>query len=138
MRDNVLAQVLHQRFLECSQYAKLLARTAPQAARGEVHLTGLPDSAKSLILSLLHHEVKRPFFLIASDNHHASRYHQEIANLSRFKVFFYPASEVSPYEQVLHGPDTIASQMEVLEHIIKNPTEPYVVVVPARALVQRG
>src|SRR4051812_14267699 len=101
MRDNVLAQVLHQRFLECSQYAKLLARTAPQAARGEVHVTGLSDSAKSLILSLLHHEVKRPFFLVASDNHHASRYHQEIAHLSRFPVFFYPASEVSPYEQVL-------------------------------------
>ncbi|HEY9791813.1 MAG TPA: DEAD/DEAH box helicase, partial [Candidatus Obscuribacterales bacterium] len=137
MRDNVLAQVLHQRFLECPQYAKLLARTAPQAARGEVHVTGLSDSAKSLIMSLLHHEVKRPFFLVASDNHHASRYHQEISHLSRFPVFFYPASEVSPYEQVLHGPDTIAAQMEVLEHIIKHPNAPYIVVVPARALVQR-
>jgi transcription-repair coupling factor (superfamily II helicase) len=137
MRDNVLAQVLHQRFLECSQYAKLLARTAPQAARGEVHVTGLSDSAKSLILSLLHHEVKRPFFLVASDNHHASRYHQEISHLSRFPVFLYPASEVSPYEQVLHGPDTIAAQMEVLEHIIKHPNDPYIVVAPARALVQR-
>ena len=137
MRENVLAQVLHQSFLECSQYAKLLARTAPQAARGEVHVTGLSDSAKSLILSLLHHEVRRPFFVIASDNHHAARYHQEIANLSRYPVFFYPASEVSPYEQVLHGPDTIAGQMGVLEHIIKHPNDPYIVVVPVRALVQR-
>lgn len=137
MRENVLAQVLHQSFLECSQYARLLARTAPQAARGEVHVTGLSDSAKSLILSLLHHEVRRPFFVIASDNHHAARYHQEISNLSRYPVFFYPASEVSPYEQVLHGPDTIAGQMEVLEHIIKHPNDPYVVVVPVRALVQR-
>lgn len=137
MRENVLAQVLHQRFLECGQYAKLLARTAPQAARGEVHVTGLSDSAKSLIVSLLHHEVRRPFFVIASDNHHAARYHQEIANLSRYPVFFYPASEVSPYEQVLHGPDTIAGQMEVLEHIIKHPNDPYIVVVPVRALVQR-
>lgn len=137
MRDNVLAQVLHQRFLECSQYAKLLARTAPQAARGEVHVTGLSDSAKSLILALLHHEVRRPFFVIASDNHHAARYHQEISNLSRYPVFFYPASEVSPYEQVLHGPDTIAGQMEVLEHILKHPNDPYIVVVPVRALVQR-
>jgi transcription-repair coupling factor (superfamily II helicase) len=137
MRDNILAQLLHQRFLECPQYAKLLARTAPQASNGEVHVTGLADSAKSLILSLLHHEVKRPFFLVAPDNHHAARYHQEISNLSRFPVFFYPASEVSPYEQVLHGPDTIAQQMDVLEHIIKHPGEPYVVVVPARALVQR-
>jgi len=137
MRENVLAQVLHQRFLECPQYAKLLARTAPQAARGEVHVTGLSDSAKSLILSLLHHEVRRPFFVVASDNHHAARYHQEISNLSRYPVFFYPASEVSPYEQVLHGPDTIAGQMEVLEHIIKHPNDPCVVVVPVRALVQR-
>jgi transcription-repair coupling factor (superfamily II helicase) len=137
MRENVLAQVLHQRFLECAQYARLLARTAPRAFKGELHVTGLSDSAKSLILSLLHHEVRRPFFLVASDNHHASRYLQEIGNLSRYPVFFYPASEVSPYEQVLHGPDTIAGQMEVLEHIINNPDEPYIVIVPARALVQR-
>lgn len=137
MRDNVLAQVLHQRFIDCPQYAKLLARTAPRAARGELHVTGLSDSAKSLILSLLHHEVRRPFFLVASDNHHAARYHQEITNLSRYPVFFYPASEVSPYEQVLLSPDTIAGQMEVLEHILKHPDEPYVVIVPARALVQR-
>lgn len=137
MRENVLAQVLHPSFLECPQYARLLARTAPQAAQGEVHVTGLSDSAKSLITALLHHEVKRPFFLVASDNHHAARYHQEITNLSRFPVFFYPNSEVSPYEQVLQSPDTIAGQMEVLEHILKHPNDPYIVVVPARALVQR-
>ncbi len=137
MRDNVLAQVLHQSFFECPQYARLLSRTAPKAARGELHVTGLSDSAKSLILALLHHEVKRPFFLIAPDNHHANSYHQEISNLSRFPVFLYPASEVSPYEQVLHSPDTIAGQMEVLEHILRHKDEPFFVVVPARALVQR-
>lgn len=136
MRDNMLAQVLHPRFLECSQYAKLLARTA-RAARGELHITGLSDSAKSLILALLHHEVKRPFFLVATDQNHASRYFQEISNLSRFPVFLYPASEVSPYEQVLHSPDTVAAQMEVLEHVAQSSTTPYIVILPARALVQR-
>lgn len=134
----MLAQVLHPRFLEASQYAKLLARTA-RAARGEVHITGLSDSAKSLILALLHHEVKRPFFLVATDNNHASRYYQEISNLSRFPVFLYPASEVSPYEQVLHSPDTVAGQMEVLQHITRHSqsSTPYIVILPARALVQR-
>lgn len=132
----MLAQVLHPRFLESAQYAKLLARTA-RAARGELHITGLSDSAKSLILALLHHEVKRPFFLVATDHNHASRYFHEISNLSRFPVFLYPASEVSPYEQVLHSPDTVAGQMEVLQHIAHNPTSPYIVILPARALVQR-
>ena len=136
MRDNVLAQALHQHFLDCSQYAKILARTAKQS-RQELHITGLSDSAKSLVLSLLHHEIKRPFFLVAPDHHHAARYHQEISNLSRFKVFLYPASEVSPYEQVLQSPDTIAQQMELLQHIINGDPDPYIVILPARALMQR-
>ncbi len=136
MPDNILARALHQHFLHSPQYAKILARTAKHSAR-ELHITGLSDSAKSLVLSLLHHEVKRPFFLVTADHHHAARYHQEITNLSRFKTFLYPSSEVSPYEQVLHSPDTIAPQLEVLKQLIRHPTEPCIVVLPARALVQR-
>ncbi|MBX9688506.1 MAG: transcription-repair coupling factor [Candidatus Obscuribacterales bacterium] len=136
MRDNVLAQALHQHFLDCPQYAKILARTAKQSQQ-ELNITGLSDSAKSLILSLLHHEIRRPFFLVAADHNHAARYQQELSNLSRYKVLLYPASEVSPYEQVLHSPDTIAQQMEVLQLIMQNPNEPYIVVLPARALMQR-
>lgn len=136
MPDNILARALHQHFLHCPQYAKILARTAKHSAR-ELHITGLSDSAKALVLSLLHHEVKRPFFLVTADHHHAARYHQEIANLSRFKTFLYPSSEVSPYEQVLHSPDTIAPQMEVLEQLVDHPNEPCIVILPARALVQR-
>ena len=136
MRDNVLAQALHQHFLDCPQYAKILARTAKQS-RQETHITGLSDSAKSLILSLLHHEIRRPFFLVAPDHNHASRYQQELSNLSKYKVLMFPASEVSPYEQVLHSPDTISQQMEVLQQIMSDKPEPYIVVLPARALMQR-
>jgi transcription-repair coupling factor (superfamily II helicase) len=137
MKDNVLSTALQQRFLHCPQYARLLARTA-RGAGGELHVTGLADSAKSLVVSMLFQEVRRPFFLVTSDSHQADRYYQEISNLSRFPVFLYPASEVSPYEQVLSSPDTISGQMEVLLHILKTPPDqPYVVVVPARALTQR-
>ncbi len=136
MRDNVLASQLHQRFLDCPQYARLLARTA-RASQSEVHISGLSDSAKSLILSLLLHEVKRPFFLVAADNHQATRYYQEIVNLCRYPVYFYPASEVSPYEQVLSSADTVSGQLEVLKHIAASPEQPFFVIVPARALVQR-
>ena len=137
MIENALSTALQQRFLNCPQYARLLARTA-KAAQGELHISGLSDSAKSLIISMLFHEIKRPVFLVAADSHQADRYYQEISNLSRFPVFLYPASEVSPYEQVSTGPDTISGQVEVLEHIIHRPAgEPYFVVVPARALMQR-
>lgn len=136
MRDNVLAQALHQHFLDCPQYAKILARTAKHS-RQELHITGLSDSAKSLILSLLHHEIRRPLFLVAEDHNHAARYQQELSNLSRYRVLLYPASEVSPYEQVLHSPDTIAQQMEVLQQIMQPQSEPYIVVLPARAIMQR-
>ncbi len=86
---------------------------------------------------MLIHEVKRPFFFVVPDNHVAARYHQELANLSRYPVYFYPQSEVSPYEQVLSSPDNTAPQLEVLEHMMSRPNEPCFVLVPARALLQR-
>ncbi len=136
MRENALATALHQRFLDCPQYARLLARTA-RAAVGELNISGLADSAKSLILSVLMHEVKRPFFLIVPDNHAGARFQQELSNLTRYPVYFYPLSEVSPYEQVLSSPDNVAAQMEVLQKIVNTPDEPMFVLVPARALMQR-
>jgi transcription-repair coupling factor (superfamily II helicase) len=136
MRENALSTALHQRFLDCPQYARLLARTA-RAAGGELNIAGLTDSAKTLILSLLMHEIKRPFFMVVPDNHVGARFHQEIGNLSRYPVFFYPSAEVSPYEQVLSSPDNTAPQLELLRHIMSNPKDPYFVLVPARALLQR-
>jgi transcription-repair coupling factor (superfamily II helicase) len=136
MRENVLATALHQRFLDCPQYARLLARTA-RAAVGELNISGLADSAKSLILSVLMHEVKRPFFLIVPDNHAGARFQQELSNLSRYPVYFYPSSEVSPYEQVLSSPDNIAQQMDLLLRLTETQAEPFFVLVSARALLQR-
>jgi Transcription-repair coupling factor (superfamily II helicase) len=92
---------------------------------------------------VLTHETKRPLVLVVQDNHTGARYHQELINLSRFPVFLYPSSEVSPYEQVLSSPDNIAAQLELLRHIDKNTkedgslVEPFIAVVSARALTQR-
>ncbi len=135
MRENILANALHQQFLDCSQYARLLARTA-RASKTELNIAGLTDSAKSLILSVLLHEVKRPFFFVVSDNHVAARYHQELVSLTRYPVYMFPNSEVSPYEQVLSSPDNIAPQLEVLQKVISG-NEPCFVLIPARALMQR-
>jgi transcription-repair coupling factor (superfamily II helicase) len=136
MRENALVTALHQKFLESPQYAKLLARTA-KASNSELNIAGLTDSAKTLILSLLMHEVKRPFFMIVPDNHIGARFQQEFVNMSRYPVFFFPSSEVSPYEQVLSSPDNTAPQMELLQHMMQHPKDPYVVLVPVRALTQR-
>lgn len=138
-----LVTKLHQLFIDSPQYARLLSRTARGAQSQELNLVGLTDSAKSLVLSVLTHETKRPLVLVVQDNHTGARYHQELINLSRFPVFLYPSSEVSPYEQVLSSPDNIAAQLEMLRHIEKNTNkeggllEPFIAVVSARALTQR-
>src|SRR5277367_5873828 len=103
MRESALAKTLHQLFIDCPQYARLLARTA-KAASGELNIAGLSDAAKSLVISTLLQAIKRPMFLVVADNHIGARYQQELENLTRFPVYFYPASEVSPYEQVLSSP----------------------------------
>ncbi|MGD9681170.1 MAG: transcription-repair coupling factor [Candidatus Obscuribacterales bacterium] len=136
MRENQLADALHYSFLNSPNYARLLSRTA-RASHAELNMAGLTDSAKSLVMSCLQHEIKRPLFLVVQDNHTAAHYLQELSYLSRYKVLLYPASEVSPYEQVLSSPDNVASQMEVLQLLLSEPQEPYVVVVAARALMQR-
>lgn len=136
MRESALASGLHQLFLDCPQYARLLSRTA-RYSQSELNLAGLSDSAKSLVLSVLLHEVKRPFFLVVGDNQMGARLHQELSNLTDSPTFFYPASEVSPYEQVLSSPDNIAAQLEVLNHIKDAGDKPYIVIVPIRALAQR-
>ncbi|PWT97128.1 MAG: hypothetical protein C5B53_08530, partial [Candidatus Melainabacteria bacterium] len=136
MRDNAVANTLHQLFLDSPQYARLLARTA-RLSNSELNIAGLSDPAKSLVVSALLHEIKRPVFLIVADNHAGARYQQELENLLRFPIFFYPFSEVSPYEQVLSSPDNIAPQLEVLLHTLNGKTEPFLVLVPVRALLQR-
>ena len=98
---------------------------------------GLTDSAKSLVLSVLSHETKRPLIIVVQDNHIGARYHQELSNLSKYPVYLFPSSEVSPYEQVLSSPDNIAAQLEVLTHCQEKPHEPFIAVVSARALTQR-
>jgi len=136
MRNSNLAAKLHQLFISSPQYARLLARTAKGGA-GELNLTGLTDSAKSLVLSVLSHETKRSVFLVVQDNHTGARYHQELTNLSKYPIYVYPSSEVSPYEQVLSSPDNIAAQLEVLRHCQERPQDPFICVVTARALTQR-
>jgi transcription-repair coupling factor (superfamily II helicase) len=136
MRENALAKTLHQLFLDCPQYARLLARTA-QASSGELNIAGLSDAAKSLIIATLLQAIKRPIFLVVADNHLGARYQQELENLTRFPVLLYPYSEVSPYEQVLSSPDNIASQLDVLLKVVNGESDPYLVLVPVRALLQR-
>jgi len=136
MRESAIAKTLIESLIHCPQYARLLARTAPKAS-GQLNVAGLTDSAKSLVVSVLGQEIKRPIVLIVPDNHLGARFQQELVNLTRLPVFLYPASEVSPYEQVLSSPDNIAAQLEVLLQFIEKPNAPCLVIVPARAIVQR-
>jgi len=136
MRDSALSNALIESFAHCPQYARLLARTA-RATTGQLNIAGLTDSAKSLVLSVLVQEIKRPIVLVVPDNHLGARFQLELSNLSRYPVLLFPASEVSPYEQVLSSPDNIASQLEVLEQFVLNPDQACFVIVPARALLQR-
>jgi transcription-repair coupling factor (superfamily II helicase) len=136
MRDSAIAQVLSESLIRCPQYARLLARTAPKAT-GELNLAGLNDPAKSLVLSVLLQEIRRPIILVVPDNHLGARFQQELTNLTRYPVLLFPSSEVSPYEQVLSSPDNIASQLQVLEQFINEPSKPSFIIVPARSLLQR-
>ncbi len=138
--QNLLANFIESRLLPCPQYARLLARLKRQdkGENSESTVAGLTDSAKSLLISGLLTDLRQPLFFIVSDSHQAAFYERELSDICNYPVFIYPASEISPYEQVLSSPDNIAAQMHVLYKLQEaSNTNPYLVIVPARALMQR-
>ncbi len=140
MLVNPLADFLEPRLLQCPQYARLLARLRRPAEdiSTESSIAGLTDSAKSLILSGLLSDLRQPLFFVVSDSHQAAFFERELNDICKYPVLMYPASEISPYEQVLSSPDNIAAQMEVLYRLVGNDEyQQYIVIIPARALMQR-
>ena len=146
---NPLANFLEPRLSRCPQYARLLARLRRQRGadkHDESTVAGLTDSAKSLLLSGILTDLRQPLFFIVSDSHQAAFYERELNDICQYPVLMYPASEISPYEQVLSSPDNVAAQMEVLYWLSDRKielvnkaggSEPCLVIVPARALMQR-
>ncbi len=154
--QNPLANFIEPRLLQCPQYARLLARLRRQDkdVQSESTIAGLTDSAKSLLLSGMLSDLRQPLFFVVSDSHQAAFYERELNDICEYPVLTYPASEISPYEQVLSSPDNIAAQMQVLYRLLgkqranggEEPSDqarqrldndPYLVIVPARALMQR-
>ncbi len=154
MSVNPLNSFIEARLSLCPQYTRLIARLMRQAGSevdNELTVGGLTDSAKSLFMSGMLTNLRQPLFFIVSDSHQAAFYERELSDICQYPVLTYPASEISPYEQVLSSPDNIAAQMEVLYRLLgsgkqttkgvgqehKEHDDPVLVIVPARALMQR-
>ena len=144
MSLNPLASFIETRLSQCPQYARLIARLQRQSEENvdkEVTIGGLTDSAKSLLMSGVLTNLRQPLFFIVSDSHQAAFYERELNDICQYPVLTYPASEISPYEQVLSSPDNVAAQMEVLYRLEAmsslEENKPVLIIVPARALMQR-
>ncbi len=144
MSRNPLTSFIEPRLSHCPQYDRLIARLKRQSGAGkddEVVVAGLTDSAKSLLISGVLTNLRQPLFFIVSDSHQAAFYECELSDICQYPVLTYPASEISPYEQVLSSPDNVAAQMEVLYRLqnmnSRDENQPVLVIVPARALMQR-
>ena len=151
MSVNALNSFIESCISSSSHYARLFARLRRRSGNpidNELTVAGLTNSAHSLVLSSILNNLREPLFFIVSDSHQAAFYERELNDICQYPVFTYPASEISPYEQVLSSPDNIAAQMEVLYRLLdrqkiagpeqlSSENRPFLVIVPARALMQR-
>ena len=118
-----LKDIFQKQLYNCAKYNQIL-RLAKNSQFKEITVSGLNDSARALIISTLFLELKKTLIIFEPDNHQAIKLYQELSNLNSHKVYFYPASEVSPYEQVLSSPDNTAYQMDLLLKLSQDQDSP--------------
>ncbi len=131
-----LKDIFQQQLYNCAKYNQILRQVRNNQFK-ELNIAGLNDSARALIISTLFFELKKTLIIIEPDNHAGIKLYQELQNLNSNQVYFYPSSEVLPYEQVLSSPDNTALQLDLLLNLTLTPNEPVLAVVAAPALIQR-
>ena len=102
----------------------------------ELYLHGLTDSAKGFFLTSLIYSLNRPILYLASDLNSALNLYLEVSNLTSAPIFYFPAQEVSPYDQISSDTEIISSQTKTLLHLL-NKKEPCLIISSAKCLLEK-
>ena len=106
------------------------------AISNQLYLHGLTDSAKGFFLTSLIHSAGRPILYLASDTNSALNLYHEILNLTKEPVFYFPAQEVSPYDQISSDVEIISHQTRTILHLL-NEIKPCLIISSARYLPEK-
>ena len=99
-------------------------------------VSGLKGSSRALLATRLAHKLQRPVVLITASEEQASALFQDMQLLSNLPLLHYPGFDIPPYTPLSPDPTTVASRLSTLYRLL-NINEPYILVVPAEALLRR-
>lgn len=105
----------------------------------EIYLYDLTDSAKGFFLASLTHSLKRTLVYLAYDINSALNLYNEVLNLTNNPVFFFPAQEVSAYDQISSDVQVISHQAKTLLHLLnqKDINKPCLIITTSKCLLEK-
>lgn len=110
--------------------------------RGELLVTGLYGSQKSIYIATLHRKYNRsqnnakPLLVISYSAYQANRLYLDLCHLlGPGETALYPALEILPHEEALRHPEQIKERLSVLAALAAS--RPMVIVTSVQALVER-
>ncbi len=102
-------------------------------------VVAVPDAARALVLAgVAHGAQRRPVLVATATQQEADRLASDAAALlGTDEVLLFPAWETLPFERVSPGVETMGSRLRALHRLRSPETAPALLIVPARALIQR-
>ncbi|MDQ0163411.1 transcription-repair coupling factor [Aeribacillus alveayuensis] len=95
-------------------------------------VAGLSGSARSVFISSLYKDSKKPVLVVTHNLFQAQKIYEDLSNLLDENVYLYPVNELIASEIATASPELKAQRIEVLNQLSKG--EPSVVVAPVAAL----
>jgi len=114
---------------------KLLA-ALNRAEKLTLTATGLRGAAPALLAARLLASSKRPLAVVVATEEQAATFEQDLELLTDRPVLLYPGYDIPPYTPLSPDPVTVAARLSTL-YRIQNNREPFILVIPAEALLRR-
>ncbi|MDP4170613.1 MAG: transcription-repair coupling factor [Bacillota bacterium] len=110
---------LKTHFLQLDDTRSILAGI--QEGLKEQLIAGLSGSARTVLISSIYQQLKRPILLVTHNLLQAQKLYDDFVNLvSDDEVFLYPANELIAAEMSIASPELKAQRIEALNHWTKN------------------
>lgn len=79
-----------------------------------LNLAGLTPSARGLVIAYLSNNMDRPVLVLSPSISTALRYSNELGELCKKEIKYFPGEEYSPYEMIYSDPAILKDQLEIL------------------------
>jgi transcription-repair coupling factor (superfamily II helicase) len=117
------------------QEAPFFRELVEKVASGQVHLSGLVEGSRALVLTLLAARLRKRILLVVRDDVAMSSWHRDLEALTdsdRSGILDFPAMDADPYDDISPHPEVVRERVIALNRICSGEVD--IILAPARAL----